>query len=222
MVMVNSERFALIDPVLFWSQVEVRSASECWSWSGPLDDKGYGMLWLPEEWGTARVHRVAYVLGTGRPLGTLNALHSCDNPPCCNYRQHLRAGTQSENMADAALRARIPRKISSAQLIDLRQRYGRGETPAMLAAEFEISLRHARRLAIGHERVHDVAPVCLPEWRERGLALPQIKVTDEQVREIKHRYMAGGVTQAVLAAEYGVSVPLVSMLVNGKHRAEVT
>lgn len=218
-MMIPSERFAYIDPDWFWGQVQRGTPGECWPWTGPVDDRGYGMVWLPAERGSARAHRIALVLGTGKPLGRLGALHSCDNPPCCNYQTHLRPGTHAENMADVAHRARGKRHITTAQLAELRQRYGQGEAPAALAAGYGISLRHTMRIAIGTDRKHDDAPIQLPEWRRRGLALPQIKVTDTQVGEIRQRHAAGGVTQRALAHEYGVSPALICMIINGHHRA---
>jgi hypothetical protein len=44
---------------------------------------------------------------------------------------------------------------------------------------------------------------------------PQTKLTEESVAEIKARYSAGGVTQKLLAAEYGVTQSLISKVVRG-------
>ncbi|WP_344395804.1 HNH endonuclease signature motif containing protein [Streptomyces asiaticus] len=46
------------------------------------------------------------------------------------------------------------------------------------------------------------------------------KLSDDQVREIRDRYAAGGIFQRDLAAEYDVSQSLVSLLVTGKGRRE--
>lgn len=42
------------------------------------------------------------------------------------------------------------------------------------------------------------------------------KLNDAAVREIRSRYAAGGVTQTILAHEYGVSQSLISLLVKGE------
>lgn len=220
MTMATSEQLALIDPLWFWSQVRCGTPSECWPWTGTVDDKGYGLLWIPEFKLSARAHRVAYILATGCLPGALEILHHCDNPPCCNPGD-LREGTHAENMADAARRQRTLRKITTAQLTEIRRRYGQGESPVTLGIEFGITSRYVRRLAAGIERRHDQSPIVIPQWRRNGLALPQIKVTDDQVAEIKQRYAQGGITQKSLAVEYGVSPALICMLVNGQHRAEV-
>jgi plasmid maintenance system antidote protein VapI len=42
------------------------------------------------------------------------------------------------------------------------------------------------------------------------------KLTNDQVVEIRERYIAGGIKQATLAAMYGVGVPAISTIVTGK------
>lgn len=51
--------------------------------------------------------------------------------------------------------------------------------------------------------------------RRTGAANPRAKLTEEQVREIRLRYAAGGVSQDALAAGYGVSQVAVSHIVRG-------
>lgn len=57
------------------------------------------------------------------------------------------------------------------------------------------------------------------EARERKL--PQTKLLDSDVLEIKRRYAAGGISQTELAYEYGVSVTLICAVVRGRHRPNV-
>lgn len=47
-----------------------------------------------------------------------------------------------------------------------------------------------------------------------------IRITDEQVREVRQR-AAGGETNKAIAASLDVSAPLISMIVNGKRRRRV-
>jgi len=87
----------------FWSKVAVKDAGECWPWTAGLNPDGYGRICV----GGVRMpssHAALYIDGRPRPAG-MNALHSCDNPPCCNPA-HLRWGTQSENVDDRQKRGR--------------------------------------------------------------------------------------------------------------------
>lgn len=55
-----------------------------------------------------------------------------------------------------------------------------------------------------------------PERVRRGELNGRAKLTAAQVREIRERVAAGGVTRADLAAEYGVTDSLVSMIARGE------
>lgn len=57
--------------------------------------------------------------------------------------------------------------------------------------------------------------------RQRGEQNPATRLTDTAAAEIVSRYRAGGVTQAVLAAEFGCSQSCVSRLINGFIRSAV-
>lgn len=57
-----------------------------------------------------------------------------------------------------------------------------------------------------------------PESVLRGEKHPAASLSDAQVRAIRERYAAGGVTHRALAAEYGCCGSLVSMIVNHKTR----
>jgi hypothetical protein len=83
------------------------SATGCLIYIGYRDANGYGRFRVRNA--THLAHRVAFVLGGGvlldeRPY----VLHNCplgDTPACCEF-SHLRAGTQAENIADMAAKAR--------------------------------------------------------------------------------------------------------------------
>jgi DNA-binding transcriptional regulator YiaG len=53
-----------------------------------------------------------------------------------------------------------------------------------------------------------------------GETHPSAKLSDAQVKEVRRRYAEGGMSQRAIAAEYGVSQSLVSLLVTEKGRKE--
>lgn len=88
---------------------------DCLEWQGSIGQDGYGKFQITIRLCTedgpkqvhVRAHRFALALKLGKwPDGL--ALHSCDNPRCCNP-DHLREGTQKENIADVLLRGRRKR-----------------------------------------------------------------------------------------------------------------
>ncbi len=74
----------------------------CIEWRGSKV-KGYGRIRYQKK--SIGVHRLALMLATNEMPETLYALHSCDNPACINV-EHLRWGSQAENMADSVGRNR--------------------------------------------------------------------------------------------------------------------
>jgi hypothetical protein len=90
----------------FWSKVNVRSAGECWEWTKGRHSYGYGVFYPGRPAPQILAHRQALIFAEGQPPKDGNhALHSCDNPPCCNPA-HLYWGTHAKNMEDMADRGR--------------------------------------------------------------------------------------------------------------------
>ena len=89
----------------FWSHVDIRGADECWPWKAAKWKAGYGVFAI-RHGVLLGAHQVAAYIGLGCPDPiTLYALHTCDNPPCCNYN-HLFYGTHRDNQIDAASKGR--------------------------------------------------------------------------------------------------------------------
>lgn len=66
----------------------------------------------------------------------------------------------------------------------------------------------------------------MADMRKKGRSLngrrnPNAKLTEDQVREIRHRYMSGGTTQKKLAAAYGVNQSMISKIVRGDNWKKV-
>ena len=81
---------------------QVEWQGDCLVWTGHCQRFGYGVVTTGrKEQGLA--HRVVAEHHFGP--SELHVLHSCDNPPCVNI-EHLRYGTQSENMRDMVERGR--------------------------------------------------------------------------------------------------------------------
>lgn len=71
-------------------------SSGCWLWLKSLNERGYGWFYYP--------HIVSWELHRGGRHG-LFVLHNCDNPACVNP-DHLRLGTQQDNITDRDKRQR--------------------------------------------------------------------------------------------------------------------
>lgn len=129
----------------FWPKVDVRSADECWPWKPDQAQRphGYGQFKVNGQMMSANRVALALVLGELRE----QALHTCDNPPCCNPA-HLFEGTQIENILDMHAKERQAlsngesngrHKLTWPEVREIRTRLSRGEQQRKLATEYGVS-----------------------------------------------------------------------------------
>ena len=132
------ERRGLCLSERFWQHIDVGDFDRCWEWTGSRHKQGYGqfVLYDPVK-KTIPSHRMAYETFWRTRLVN-NALHRCNNPPCCNPL-HLYDGTLSQNSLDsvragtaAVLRPNHPRargeanglaKLTEQSVREIRYRY---------------------------------------------------------------------------------------------------
>lgn len=90
---------------------------ECWEWAGPVNNQGYGVLFLNtnKENGRRNVtsaHRYAYEkLVSGLNEG-MCVMHKCDNRKCTNPN-HLVEGTWADNNGDRSRKGRSGKRVYS-------------------------------------------------------------------------------------------------------------
>ena len=89
----------------FWRFVE--KTDSCWSWTGgSRGQKGYGMISAGAKGGGKKLaHRLSYEIHKGAIPAGMVVMHACDNPSCVNP-DHLKTGTQSENILDSFRKGR--------------------------------------------------------------------------------------------------------------------
>jgi hypothetical protein len=113
--------------------------SECWLWTGAVNEKGYGVINVN---GVPRlVHRIVYDLVVADiPPGHV-IRHSCHNPPCCRP-SHLSTGTHRDNSDDSAARRR--QRFHRLRQAEAEERHRMETDPGFVA----LSLRDGRLAAI--------------------------------------------------------------------------
>jgi hypothetical protein len=112
----------------FWNRVKPSDIKEgCWEFTGAITSVGYGNLMIDGKMTTC--HRLAYTLVNGAPKPKMDVMHLCDNRACC-YPGHLKEGTRSENLRDAANKGRMKSGFEKLTLEDVKkikaQKYYRG------------------------------------------------------------------------------------------------
>lgn len=95
------------DVTRFWEKVEKLSIDECWKWrASRLKNGGYGAFRLNGK--TVRAHRVAFFLANTTLDSSLEVLHTCSNPCCCNPA-HLIQDTHQANLKQAGQEGKMVR-----------------------------------------------------------------------------------------------------------------
>jgi hypothetical protein len=122
----------------------------CLLWLGGATGDGYPSTSLDGK--PMGAHRAAYATFVG-PL-TKNAVvrHKCNTPMCVNPA-HLLAGSHLDNVADAVALARHPhgdshgrRRLSSADVRDIRDRHDGGEARSSIARDYGIKPETVRKI----------------------------------------------------------------------------
>ncbi len=121
----------------FFKKVDTSGGPDaCHPWTGRLSRNGRGQFSIGAR-KKETASRVAFFLEHGRWPEPC-ALHTCDNPPCCNVR-HLFEGTQADNLEDMARKGRNNRKIDGADVALIRMLLGLGARQKCVAGWFSVS-----------------------------------------------------------------------------------
>lgn len=234
---ISNHNRKLFDPVEhFWEKVEKVNGpvhptlgTRCWPWTGRFDKDGYGKVCFKDN--AERASRVAFYLTYGR--WPEQALHRCDNPPCCNP-EHLFEGSNQDNTDDMVAKGRQARgesaglaKLTSAQVVEIVGRYLGGAYLSLLAQEYGVHFATVAKIVRGEIWTHvtqmDDATTqrCkLQAHLNRQVSASAVckartKLTNEQARDIRSAYASGGVVLRQLSEKYGVSIETVWRIVHG-------
>jgi len=161
-------------------------AENCWDWTGSKQHFGHGII----------TNRVCNILGifTAHRLSmyffknaefiekeTLNVLHSCDRPQCVNPN-HLRMGTNKENVHDAHERGRAAvlsgsennfAKFNDDQIKEIIELRKQSKTYPEIATRYGCSRRTIEQICLGKKGYSDEVVVVNARRRK-----------DEEIREL--------------------------------------
>lgn len=202
---------------LFWEKVDKSPGfgpnGDCWRWTAGTVS-GYGNFGFHVEGKvcTFLSHRISYFLEYGEQPDEA-CCHMCDNPLCVNP-SHLFSGTLVDNVADREQKGRgggsKRRGINN----------GRYTKP-------ENTCRGERWHAFNTDEVKEKKVKGLKEFYKqnpnaaKGSNNSRAKLTEEDVKNIRSAYAAGGISSLKLAARYNVSKQVILCIIHRKLWAHV-
>lgn len=110
----------------------------CWLWIGGKSRNRSNLRY--GSFNGMRAHRLIYEWVVGFIPDGMVILHTCDVPHCVNPN-HLRLGTQADNVRDMIEKGRKvtkTQKLNPEAVSDIRRRYQQGETQAVIAKDYNI------------------------------------------------------------------------------------
>lgn len=151
---VDEKTITVLDAQLFrsWSNPV---PSGCVEWTGPPSHGGYGRMTIDSR--RILAHRFSYAASTKKDPYGLVVRHMCNNRKCVNS-EHLKIGTQVENVQDAVRE----RRMASGDNHGLRKhpercRHGESNTASKLTWEIVNKIRDENLLPVPRGRVAALA-----------------------------------------------------------------
>jgi hypothetical protein len=134
-----------------WFLAHASLSDGCWEWCKQFNGKGYGRVDLKGKHIAA--HRFSYSLFVGKIPNGLHVLHHCDNRKCVRP-DHLFIGTEKDNQKDAAVKDRKKRKLTIADVFEIRRLTSSGISQTTIASRFGVHQSIVSRIKSRQRRPH--------------------------------------------------------------------
>lgn len=121
----------------FQQRVGPKLPNGCMEWQSYCQPNGYGVFGFAKT-RSAFAHRIAYSIVHGDIPSGMVVMHTCDNRKCVNP-EHLRLGTQLENIADSKAKGRTKRSKLIPYLQNIREMSAVGITRHDIARKYGVS-----------------------------------------------------------------------------------
>jgi hypothetical protein len=154
--------FTTADLERFYSFIRLAENAQCWAWTGPRDQLGYGRIWFGRRRDARKylAHRVMWALVYGSLPGIVEILHRCDTTGhgtgCVNPTHLMDGGYAGHalNAQDAASKGTLNRVLAPAQVIGLRALHAAGRSANSLAHDVGVHTSTVRRAVLGQTWAH--------------------------------------------------------------------
>jgi hypothetical protein len=199
----SSQVGSAVNLARFYSNLDFDCPSDCWEWTAGRNSKGYGQCYFQGK--QQLTHRVAYQIKNGPIPDNMMVIHSCDNRACCNP-DHLRLGTNQDNMNDMKERGRSHlhgakgilnpiAKLDDSAVLSIREIYATGQyTQKELEAAYGIDQTVISDIVRGIAWPHVGGPITtngIKLTARKGERSSVAKLNDDKVRDIRRMHAEG-------------------------------
>lgn len=198
----------------FWERVK-KLENGCWEWQSKNTSEIYGRFKVGKY--SMVAHRVAYLLTYGSIEDGKILMHTCDFPRCVNP-EHLKIGTDSDNMVDMVEKGRgISRKGSSnyqskhtdEDVLQIKTLLSQGKPIKEVAAQFNVTFQSIYQIGRGLTWTH-IAPELGQQIQKR-----LYRHSPEKIAEIRRLWGEEGMLMQDIATKFDMWRVEVSKIVKG-------
>ena len=220
--------------------MRVNRSNECWTWTGALNGRGYGVVQYHGKYWMAP--RLAYFLTYGAIPNGAYVCHRCDNPACVRP-DHLWLGSHWDNMADMTAKKRYHSmfgedhpntRIKDCEIQLMRRLHACGVPSSFIAKCFRrrpgtvdnVVKRRSRASTQSCEWRVSAAPIGEPLrrrlscWGNIGTRNGHCLLSEADVRDIRRRLSKGEAARSI-SLDYPVGKHQIYQIKSGKNWSHV-
>lgn len=122
---------------ILWNRIDRKSDSECWLWTGCINDRGHGYIRIANKY--LFVHRVAWEITRGQKLQSNMWIdRTCGNNRCCNPRHLQIKATRGSGHYKS--------KLTEDDVIEIYKLWMSGQAQHRIASQFDVSRSNIRHI----------------------------------------------------------------------------